>query len=150
MPTYEYKCNACGHKFELFQSMKAKPEKTCPKCGKRQAERLIGMGAALIFKGSGFYITDYRSDAYKKSAESDGKPAEKSDKPEKAAAAGGGKDGQAGGADAPAASTKAEGSSGASGSAGGGQAGSGQAGSGSKAESPKREPKSKSKPARSK
>lgn len=76
MPTYEYRCNACAHEFEQFQSMKDKPLRTCPSCGKKQLERLIGIGAAVIFKGSGFYETDYRSDAYKKAADAD-KPSEK-------------------------------------------------------------------------
>ena len=71
MPTYEYKCEACGHKFEKFQTMSAKPEKKCPACGKNKAKRLISAGAGLIFKGSGFYITDYRSKSYKDSAKSD-------------------------------------------------------------------------------
>lgn len=71
MPTYDYKCNACGHSFEEFQSMTAPHLKKCPKCGKNKLERLIGTGAALMFKGSGFYITDYRSDSYKKAAEAD-------------------------------------------------------------------------------
>jgi putative FmdB family regulatory protein len=75
MPTYDYKCNACNHRFEHFQSMSDKVLKKCPKCGKNALERLIGTGAALIFKGSGFYQTDYRSESYKKSAESD-KPSE--------------------------------------------------------------------------
>ena len=83
MPTYDYKCNACSHTFEQFQSMKDKPLKKCPKCGKNALERLIGLGAAVIFKGSGFYQTDYRSDAYKKSADSDKKASEpaSTDKP---------------------------------------------------------------------
>lgn len=83
MPTYDYKCNACSHAFEQFQSMKDKPLRKCPKCGKSALERLIGIGAAVIFKGSGFYQTDYRSEAYKKSAESDKKsiePAPSADK----------------------------------------------------------------------
>ena len=71
MPTYDYKCSACGHEFELFQSMKAEPVKKCPSCGKAKAKRLIGTGAGLLFKGSGFYITDYRSDSYNKSASAD-------------------------------------------------------------------------------
>lgn len=71
MPTYDYKCNACGHTFEEFQTMTAPHLKKCPKCGKNKLERLIGTGAALMFKGSGFYITDYRSDSYKKAAEAD-------------------------------------------------------------------------------
>src|SRR5262252_8473349 len=75
MPTYDYKCNACGHRFELFQSMKAAPKRKCPECGKNALERLIGTGAAVIFKGSGFYQTDYRSESYKKGAEAE-KPAE--------------------------------------------------------------------------
>jgi putative FmdB family regulatory protein len=73
MPTYDYKCNACSHRFEQFQSMKDKTLRKCPKCGKGALERLIGIGAAVIFKGSGFYQTDYRSEAYKKSADSDKK-----------------------------------------------------------------------------
>jgi putative FmdB family regulatory protein len=79
MPTYDYKCKACGHAFELFQSMTTAPVKTCPKCGKKKVERLIGTGAAVLFKGSGFYITDYRSDSYKKAAEADSKPAAATD-----------------------------------------------------------------------
>lgn len=73
MPTYDYKCKSCGHTWELFQSMSAKHVKACPACGKKTAERLIGTGAALLFKGSGFYQTDYRSEGYKKSAEADKK-----------------------------------------------------------------------------
>ena len=76
MPTYDYRCNACGHKFELFQSMTAKPLKVCPECGKRRVERLIGTGAALLFKGSGFYQTDYRSDSYTKGSDAEKKAAE--------------------------------------------------------------------------
>jgi len=71
MPTYDYRCKACGHEFELFQSMSARPEKKCPACGKNALERLIGTGAALLFKGSGFYQTDYRSESYKKAADAD-------------------------------------------------------------------------------
>ena len=76
MPTYDYECKACHHRWELFQSIKAEPEKKCPKCGKRQAQRVIGPGAGIIFKGSGFYQTDYRSSAYKKAAEADKKATE--------------------------------------------------------------------------
>ncbi len=76
MPTYDYRCTACGHTWELFQSMSAKHEKKCPKCGKAKAERLIGMGAAVVFKGGGFYQTDYRSEGYKQAAEADKKAAE--------------------------------------------------------------------------
>lgn len=75
MPTYDYECDACHHKFELFQNITAEPEKKCPECGKRKLRRLIGAGAGFVFKGSGFYLTDYRSESYKKRAEAD-KPAE--------------------------------------------------------------------------
>ena len=74
MPTYEYVCGACGHAFEKFQSMSSEPIKTCPACGADQAQRQISGGAGFILKGSGFYETDYRSDAYKKSAEADKAP----------------------------------------------------------------------------
>ncbi|HUJ10553.1 MAG TPA: FmdB family zinc ribbon protein [Verrucomicrobiae bacterium] len=67
MPTYEYECQKCHHRFELFQSIKDKPKKTCPKCRGR-VKRLLGMGAGLIFKGSGFYSTDYRKPSYRESA----------------------------------------------------------------------------------
>jgi putative FmdB family regulatory protein len=60
MPTYEYACPKCGHAFELFQSMNDAPLKKCPKCHKLGVKRLVGGGAGLIFKGSGFYITDYK------------------------------------------------------------------------------------------
>lgn len=76
MPTYDYKCNACEHTWEEFQSIKAEPTQKCPKCGKKKAQRLIGAGAGLIFRGSGFYLTDYRSDAYKKSAAADKAPSD--------------------------------------------------------------------------
>jgi putative FmdB family regulatory protein len=71
MPTYDYKCDACRHKFEQSQSITAGPLKKCPKCGKLKLKRLLGTGVGVIFKGSGFYETDYRSDSYKKSAQSD-------------------------------------------------------------------------------
>ena len=71
MPTYDYRCNDCGHEFEEFQSIKADALKTCPKCQKETLERLIGPGAALIFKGSGFYLTDYRSEGYRKAAKAE-------------------------------------------------------------------------------
>jgi putative FmdB family regulatory protein len=74
MPTYEYECEACGHKFEKFQSIKAAPIRKCPECGKSKVRRLIGTGAGLLFKGSGFYITDYRADAYNKAAKADAPP----------------------------------------------------------------------------
>jgi putative FmdB family regulatory protein len=71
MPTYEYQCGACGHRFEKFQSIKDAPVKKCPVCGKSKSQRLIGTGAALIFKGSGFYQTDYRSESYKRAAKAE-------------------------------------------------------------------------------
>ena len=71
MPTYDYLCDACGHKFEHFQSISDKLLKKCPKCKKSKLRRLFGTGAAVVFKGSGFYQTDYRSDAYKKDAQAD-------------------------------------------------------------------------------
>ncbi len=81
MPTYEYVCDDCGHEYELFQSMSDGVKRKCPECGKLKLRRLIGPGGGVIFKGSGFYQTDYRSDSYKKAAEADKKKAEgKSDK----------------------------------------------------------------------
>ena len=71
MPTYDYVCDACGHSFEEFQSMTAKPLKKCPECGKAKLRRLIGTGAGIIFKGGGFYETDYRSESYQKDAKAD-------------------------------------------------------------------------------
>jgi putative FmdB family regulatory protein len=77
MPTYEYKCEACGNQFEKFQSITAASLRKCPKCGKSRLKRLIGTGGGLIFKGAGFYGTDYRSESYKMGAkkESGGEPA---------------------------------------------------------------------------
>ena len=74
MPTYDYECESCGHKFEQFQSIMAKPTKKCPECGKMKLHRLIGAGAGIIFKGSGFYQTDYRSESYKQGKKNDTKP----------------------------------------------------------------------------
>lgn len=71
MPTYEYECQACGHRMEAFQSIKDNPLRKCPECKRLKLRRMISAGAGLIFKGSGFYITDYRSDSYKKARESD-------------------------------------------------------------------------------
>jgi putative FmdB family regulatory protein len=73
MPTYEYRCDACGHEMEAFQSIKANPLKKCPSCAKSKLQRLISGGGAVLFKGSGFYETDYRSTDYKKKAEADKK-----------------------------------------------------------------------------
>lgn len=61
MPTYDYVCTKCGHELEVFQSMKDEPLKKCPQCKKPGLKRLLGGGAGLIFKGSGFYITDYKN-----------------------------------------------------------------------------------------
>ena len=71
MPTYDYACDACDHAFELFESITAEPQKKCPKCKKNKLRRLFGAGAGVVFKGSGFYQTDYRSDSYKKAASAD-------------------------------------------------------------------------------
>lgn len=73
MPTYDYECGSCEHAFELFQSILDPVKKKCPQCGRRSLRRLFGTGAALIFKGSGFYQTDYRSESYKKGAEAEKK-----------------------------------------------------------------------------
>jgi len=73
MPTYDYVCEACDHEWEEFKPITAKPTKKCPECGKSKARRKIGPGAGIIFKGSGFYQTDYRSDSYKKAADADSK-----------------------------------------------------------------------------
>lgn len=80
MPTYDYECDACGHTFELFQSISEPVKKKCPDCGKPKLRRLFGTGAAIVFKGSGFYQTDYRSESYKKAAEKDKPGNAKSDK----------------------------------------------------------------------
>ena len=86
MPTYDYVCDACDHEFEVFQSITAGMKRKCPECGRLKLRRLIGPGAAIVFKGSGFHQTDYRSESYRKGAEaakkaktdgkakSDGKP----------------------------------------------------------------------------
>jgi len=68
MPTYDYQCHACGHTFEKFQAITAPAVRKCPACGTTKVKRLIGTGAGVIFKGQGFYQTDYRSDSYKKEA----------------------------------------------------------------------------------
>ncbi|MBI84044.1 MAG: FmdB family transcriptional regulator [Planctomycetaceae bacterium] len=78
MPTYEYECDACGHEFELFQSIKDSVKRKCPECSKLKLRRLFGTGGAIVFKGSGFYQTDYRSESYKKQAKEDRKSSESS------------------------------------------------------------------------
>ncbi len=85
MPTYEYECQKCGNRFEVFQSITDEPRKRCPSC-KGRVQRVISGGAGLLFKGSGFYITDYRSEGYKKAAKADqpsagGKDTRKDSKP---------------------------------------------------------------------
>lgn len=90
MPTYDYECSKCGHAFEVFQSMTDEPRKRCPQC-RGKVNRLISGGAGLLFKGSGFYQTDYRSDGYKKAAAADVKPSAEKTK---------GKDGSKAGASA--------------------------------------------------
>ena len=86
MPTYDYECDACGHEFELFQSITDSVKRKCPECTKLKLRRLFGTGAAIVFKGSGFYETDYRSESYKKGeekakkAKEDASPDKKSDK----------------------------------------------------------------------
>ena len=77
MPTYDYECDACGHEFELFQSISAPVKRKCPECSKLKLRRLFGTGAAVVFKGSGFYETDYRSDSYRKGAEKEKKASDK-------------------------------------------------------------------------
>ena len=90
MPTYEYRCEKCGHEFELFQSMSAEPLKICPEdlCGRKRwgrgkVTKQIGAGAGLLFKGGGFYITDYRSEGYKQAAKKEAAPANAESKPAK-------------------------------------------------------------------
>lgn len=84
MPTYDYECDACNHTFEMFQSITAKHIRKCPECGKPKAKRLIGAGSTIIFKGSGFYQTDYRSEEYKsrQKAEKSSSAVDKKDKKE--------------------------------------------------------------------
>lgn len=74
MPTYEYKCKSCSRHFEFFQRITDQPKKMCPVCNTETLKRLLGTGAGVLFKGSGFYQTDYRSSSYKKAAEKE-KPA---------------------------------------------------------------------------
>ena len=76
MPTYDYKCRGCDHRWEEFQRITAEPTRQCPECGKQRAERVIGAGAGILFKGTGFYQTDYRSENYKKGADAEKKASE--------------------------------------------------------------------------
>ena len=84
MPTYDYECPSCGHTFEHFQSISSAPLKKCPKCAKNRVKRLLGAGSGILFKGSGFYQTDYRSASYQQAVGAD-KPAAATEKPAVAA-----------------------------------------------------------------
>jgi len=81
MPTYEYQCEGCGHEFEELQSFKDEPLKVCPRCHEERLRRLFGTGAAILFRGSGFYETDYRSESYKKAAKAEQEAAKPSTTP---------------------------------------------------------------------
>jgi putative FmdB family regulatory protein len=96
MPTYQYQCSACKHAFEELQSMKEDALTKCPKCKKKKLERLLGTGAGLLFKGSGFYITDYRSESYKSAAKAESGSSGKS---EGSSSSSGDKGGKSGGGD---------------------------------------------------
>ena len=90
MPTYDYVCGACGHELEIFQSMTEPRKRKCPDCGKLKLQRRIGMGAGILFKGSGFYETDYRSSSYQagqKAEQDEVKAKPKAEKPKKEAKA---------------------------------------------------------------
>jgi putative FmdB family regulatory protein len=91
MPTYDYVCDSCQYCFELFQGIKDSVRRKCPKCGKPKLRRLIGGGAGFLFKGSGFYVTDYRSASYKQGAEAEKKALEPKEKPGSDKDAGSGK-----------------------------------------------------------
>ncbi len=121
MPTYDYRCKGCGHEFEHYQSIKADALANCPECKQDQLERLIGTGAALLFKGSGFYLTDYRSDSYRSAAKKDSGGA---------ASSGGEKSGGTAASPAPASGGTAGGSSSGS-SSGGNSSGGSTTGGGS-------------------
>ena len=71
MPTYDYVCHSCGHELEVFQSMTEAPKRKCPECGTMKLQRQIGMGAGILFKGTGFYETDYRSSSYEQGKKSE-------------------------------------------------------------------------------
>ncbi|UCG47206.1 MAG: zinc ribbon domain-containing protein [Phycisphaerales bacterium] len=86
MPTYDYLCDSCDHSFEQFQSITANSLRKCPNCGRNTLRRLIGSGAGIIFKGSGFYQTDYRSESYKNAEKNEKGAPEKTSKDKKAEA----------------------------------------------------------------
>lgn len=104
MPTYDYVCKACGHELELFQRISEAPKRKCPACKKSRLERKIGGGAGFLFKGSGFYLTDYRSESYRKAADAESKPADKGGD----GASGKAQDAKAPAAEAPGAKKKGE------------------------------------------
>ena len=87
MPTYDYRCRKCGHLFEVFHSMSDDTPRRCPQC-RSKAVKVPGVGAGILFKGSGFYITDYRSEKYKEAAKKDVPPSTSSGAAEKPAASG--------------------------------------------------------------
>lgn len=86
MPTYDYECDACGHQFEIYQGINDEKLKKCPQCKKLKLRRLLGTGGAIMFKGSGFYQTDYRSESYKKAAAAEKPSSEGSSEASKASA----------------------------------------------------------------
>ncbi|MFN3190432.1 MAG: FmdB family zinc ribbon protein [Aureliella sp.] len=96
MPTYDYECDACGHTLEIYQGINDPKKRKCPECGKLKLRRLLGTGAAVVFKGSGFYQTDYRSDSYKKAKAAD-KPKDSSSSDSSAKKSGGSDSGSKGG-----------------------------------------------------
>jgi putative FmdB family regulatory protein len=87
MPTYDYVCDACGHALEVYQSISEAPKRKCPKCGKQKLARQIGAGAGFLFKGGGFYQTDYRSSDYKAAAKKDSDPGSSTSESKKSDAA---------------------------------------------------------------
>jgi putative FmdB family regulatory protein len=103
MPTYDYQCDACDHKFELYQGINDPKKKKCPECGRLKLRRLLGTGAAVVFKGSGFYQTDYRSDSYHKAKAAD-KPSDSKSADSKSS----GSDSKSGSSDAKAGGAKSK------------------------------------------
>ena len=112
MPTYDYECQACAHHFEAFQRFSEKLIRLCPACGKKRVRRLIGAGGALLFKGSGFYITDYRSESYKTDAKADQGGGSSSPSQDTSGKGSSGKADQGGGSSSPSKDTSGKGSSG--------------------------------------
>lgn len=125
MPTYDYVCDACQHEFEAFESIKADPQTVCPECGKLQLRRKIGPGAAILFKGSGFYQTDYRSESYKKAAKAEAPASSSSSSSSSGDKGGGGSNGAASSASSSTSSSSAPSSSSSGASSSGGKGSSG-------------------------